>query len=45
LLIYTNYGERTIGGFIGLVNLLNRLTDGATVSVRKRVAFRPLVST
>jgi hypothetical protein len=40
------YGDRTIIGFVGFVdNLLNRPTDGATVSVRKRVTFRPLVST
>jgi hypothetical protein len=45
LVIYIIYNEKTIVGFIGLVNLLNRPTDGATVSVRKRVAFRPLVST
>jgi hypothetical protein len=30
-------------GFVA--NLPNRPTDGATVSVRKRVTFRPLVST
>jgi hypothetical protein len=50
LLIYIIYGDRTIIGFVGFVaNLLNRPTDGATVSirkcVRKRVTFRPLVST
>jgi hypothetical protein len=40
------YGDRTIIGFVGLVvNLLNRPTDGATVSIRKRFTFRPLVST
>jgi hypothetical protein len=44
--IYIVYGDRTIIGFVGFVdNLLNRPTDGATVSVRKRVTFRPLVST
>jgi hypothetical protein len=46
LLIYIIYGDRTIIGFVGFVaNLLNRPTDGATDSVRKRVTFRPLVST
>jgi hypothetical protein len=46
LLIYIIYGDKTIIGFVGFVaNLLNRPTDGATVSVRKRVTFRPLVST
>jgi hypothetical protein len=36
----------TIIGFVGFVaNLLNRLTDGVTVSVRKRVTFRALAST
>jgi hypothetical protein len=40
LLIYIIYG---FDGFAD--NLLNRPTDGATVSVRKRVTFRPLVST
>jgi hypothetical protein len=36
----------TIMGFAGFVaNLLNRPTDGATVSARKRVTFRLLVST
>jgi hypothetical protein len=36
LLIYIIYGDRTIIGFVGLVvNLLNKLTDGATVSARK----------
>jgi hypothetical protein len=35
--------ERTIIGFVGFVaNLLNSSTHGATVSVRKRVTFRPL---
>jgi hypothetical protein len=35
----------TIIAFIGFVaNLLNRATDGATVSVQKKVTFRPLVS-
>jgi hypothetical protein len=33
------------GDFDFGANLLNRPTDGATVSVRKRVTFRPLVST
>jgi hypothetical protein len=38
------YGDRTIIGFVGFVaNLLNRPTDGAMVSVRKRITFRPLV--
>jgi hypothetical protein len=46
VLIYIIYGDRTIIGFVGFVaNLLNRLTDGATVSVRKRVTFRPFLST
>jgi hypothetical protein len=46
LLIYIIYGDRTIIGFVGFVaNLLNSTTDGATVSVRKRVTFRPFVST
>jgi hypothetical protein len=46
LVIYIIYGDSTIIGFVGFVaNLLNRPTDGATVSVRKRVTFRPLVST
>jgi hypothetical protein len=46
LVIYIIYGDITIIGFVGFVaNLLNRPTDGATVSVRKRVTFRPLVST
>jgi hypothetical protein len=46
LVIYIIYGDNTIIGFFGFVaNLLNRPTDGATVSVRKRVTFRPLVST
>jgi hypothetical protein len=46
LLIYIIYGDRTIIGFVGFVaNLLNRPPDGATVIVRKRVTFRPLVST
>jgi hypothetical protein len=40
------YGDRTIIGFVGfIVNLPNRATDGATVTVRKRVTLRPLVST
>jgi hypothetical protein len=44
--IYIIYGDRTIIGVVGFVaDLLNRPTDGATVSVRKRVTFRPLVST
>jgi hypothetical protein len=43
LLIYIIYGDRAIIGFVA--NLLNRPTDGATVSVRKSVLFRPLVST
>jgi hypothetical protein len=46
LVIYIIYGDNTIIGFFGFVaNLLNRPTDGATVSVRKRVTFRPLVTT
>jgi hypothetical protein len=46
LLIYIIYGVRTIISFVGFVaSLLNRSTDGATVSVRKRVTFRPFVST
>jgi hypothetical protein len=46
IVIYIIYGDRTTIGFVGLVaNLLNRPTDGATVSVRKRVTFRPLMST
>jgi hypothetical protein len=46
LLIYIIYGDRTIIGFVGFVaNLLNKPTDGATVSVRKKVTFRPLAST
>jgi hypothetical protein len=46
LLIYIIYGHRTIIGFVGfVVNLLNRPTDDATVSVRKRVTFRLLVRT
>jgi hypothetical protein len=37
------YGDRTIIGFVGFdVNLPNRPTDGATVSVRKNVTFHPL---
>jgi hypothetical protein len=45
LLIYIIYGDWIILGFVGfVVNLLNRSTDGATLSVRKRVTFRPLVS-
>jgi hypothetical protein len=44
LLIYIIYGGRTIIGFVGFIaNLLNRPTDAATVSVRKRVTFRALV--
>jgi hypothetical protein len=46
LLIYIIYGDRTIIGFVGFVaNLLKKQTDGAMVSVRKRITFRPLVST
>jgi hypothetical protein len=46
LLIYIIYGGRRIIGFVGFVaNLLNRATDGATVSVQKRVTFRSLVGT
>jgi hypothetical protein len=46
VLIYIVYGARTLFSFVGFVaNLLNRPIDGATVSVRKRVTFRPFVST
>jgi predicted RNA methylase len=46
LLFYIIYDDKTIIGFVGLVvNLLNRPTDGAAGSVRKRVTFRSLVST
>jgi hypothetical protein len=46
ILIYIIYGDRTIISFVDFVaNLLNRPIDGDTVSVRKRVTFRPLVST
>jgi hypothetical protein len=46
VLLYIIYGDRTIIGFVDFVaNLLNKPTDGATVSVRKRISFRPLVST
>jgi hypothetical protein len=45
-MIYIIYGDRTIIGFVDfVVNLVNRATDTATVSVRKRVTFRSLVST
>jgi hypothetical protein len=45
LLIYIIYGDRTIIGFVSFVgNLLHRPTDGATVSVRKKLTFRRLVS-
>jgi hypothetical protein len=45
LLIYIIYDDKTTIGFVGFVaNLLNRSTDCATVSVRKRVTFRPFVS-
>jgi hypothetical protein len=43
LLVYIIYSDRTIIGFVA--NLLNRPTNGATISVRKRVTFRPFVST
>jgi hypothetical protein len=43
ILIHITYDDRAIIGFVA--NLLNRPTDGAMVSVRKRVTFRPLVST
>jgi hypothetical protein len=46
LLIYIIYGGRTIIGFVGFVTkLLKRPTNGATVSVRKTITFRPLVIT
>jgi hypothetical protein len=46
LFIYIIYGNRTMISFVGFVaNLLNRLTDDATVRVRKKVTFRPLVTT
>jgi hypothetical protein len=38
LLIYIIHGDRTIIGFVRFVpNLLNRPTDGVTISVRKRL--------
>jgi hypothetical protein len=38
------YGDRTIIGFVGFVaNLLNRPTDGATVSVRKSASEKELL--
>jgi hypothetical protein len=44
LCIYIIYGDRTIIGFVCFVaNLLNRAIDATTVSVQKRVTFRPLV--
>jgi hypothetical protein len=43
LLIFIIYGDSTIIGFVA--NLLNRSTDTATISVQKRLTFRPLVST
>jgi hypothetical protein len=46
LLIYIIYDDGTTIGFVGFVaNVLNRPTEGATASVRKRVTFRALVST
>jgi hypothetical protein len=43
-LIYIFYGDRTIIGFVGFVaNLLNKPTDGATVSVRKSASERVLL--
>jgi hypothetical protein len=36
------YGDTTMTGFVA--NLLDRPTDEATISVRKRVTFRPLLS-
>jgi hypothetical protein len=37
-------GDRTIIGFVGFVaNLLNRRTNGATVSVRKSVSEKELL--
>jgi hypothetical protein len=48
LLMYIIYGDRTIVGFV-VANLLNRSTNGASQRpkkcVRKRITFRPLVST
>jgi hypothetical protein len=43
LIVFVINLPTTMIGFV--VNLLNRPTDGATVSVRKSVTFRPLVST
>jgi hypothetical protein len=44
LIIYIIYGDRTIIGFVGFVaNLLNRPTDGATVSVRKSAPEKQLL--
>jgi hypothetical protein len=41
--IYIIYGDRTIIGVVGFVaNLLNRRTDGATVSVRKSASKKEL---
>jgi hypothetical protein len=46
ILLYIIYGDKTIIGFVAfVVNLPNRPINGATVSVRKRVTFRPLKST
>jgi hypothetical protein len=42
ILIYIIYGDRTIIGLI--FNLLNRPTDGATVSVRKSASKKELLS-
>jgi hypothetical protein len=43
ILIYIIYGDRTIIGFVGFVaNLLNKRTDGATVSVRKNASEKEL---
>jgi hypothetical protein len=42
--IYIIYGERAIIGFVGLVvNLLNRPTHRATVSVRKSASEKELL--
>jgi hypothetical protein len=44
LCTYIIYGHRTIIGFVGFVaNLLNKPTDGATVSVRKSASEKELL--
>jgi hypothetical protein len=44
LLIYIIYCDRTIIGFVGFdTNLLNRPTEGATVSVRKSASKKELL--